>query len=84
MSFFDEPKKNAIVPVHESGRGYSEGDAKEEYVKWYKIICPRCKAQVGFPCYEDKRGIVDYRTICIARVVAYEAFEISGKSWGKE
>ena len=72
------PKKNEIVPVHESGRDYPEGMPKEEPIKFYKVICPRCKAQAGFPCFVNKRMGVSYTMVCIARVILYESFELSG------
>jgi hypothetical protein len=89
------PKKNEIVPIHESGRNYPEGDTKEEPIKYYKVKCPRCQAQPGFPCsVSRKRPEVSYTRICIARVVLYEAFELgsvdvngigrSGQKWGPE
>jgi hypothetical protein len=94
------PKKNAIVPVHESGKDYPEGDPKTEPIPYYVVICPRCKAQAGFPCFTNMaKKTCDYRTICIARVILYEAFKLGsvdiygtdrtghtfkGKSWGPE
>jgi hypothetical protein len=92
-----DSKKNAIV---ETGKEYAEGDPRLEPIKYYKVVCPRCKAQPGFPCFTDlKRRSVDYRTICISRVLLYEAFILGttdvngiskngytfkGKSWGPE
>lgn len=66
---------SAIVPVTESGKNYPEGDLSPDPIKYYKVRCPRCKAMPGFPCFKDTRQRVDYRTICIARVILYEVFE---------
>jgi hypothetical protein len=86
--------------VVESGRDFPEGDPKADPIKYYKVRCPRCGAQPGFPCFTDlKHRAVDYRTICISRLILYEAFELGavdvngisrnsptfkGKSWGQE
>ncbi len=80
------PKKKEIAPTYESSKGLmDERESPSEVpIKFYKVICPRCKAQAGFPCFVNKRMGVSYTVVCIARVILYEASEISGKSWGKE
>src|SRR5437867_156449 len=90
------PKKKEIAPVIESGKDYPEGERSEAPIEYYRVICPRCKAQSGFPCFIDqKKRAVSYTVVCIARVLAYEAFKIGsvderraspfkGKSWGPE
>lgn len=94
MSSMTPPEKpdTKNIPL-ESGKGLPEGDPKIETIRYYKVFCPKCRAFPGQPC--KFRGIVDYYSIHIPRIILFEAFELgsvdangmgrNGKpNWGKE
>jgi hypothetical protein len=70
-------------PIVESGKGLPEGQPREELLKYYKVLCPKCRNLPGFPCTfgqvdtpAGKKLVVDVWSIHIARVLAYEAYAL--------
>jgi len=75
----NDTKKGPIIPVQESGRDLPEDEPKQESLKYYQVLCPKCRARPGFPCCFNLVGEkpkLDPWSIHIARISAYEAYMI--------
>ena len=65
MSVFLPPSKDANV---------DDDQKPEPRLKFYDVVCSKCGAGIGYPCMNKMRQ-VDYFSIHIARVLAWEALE---------
>jgi len=73
--------KKPTTAIVESGKNYPEGQPKDETIRFYEVICPKCRARPGYPCTfgeantpQGKKVILDVFSIHIMRVLAYEAY----------
>ncbi len=80
MVFFLPPPSKDDKAKVESGRDLPEGTLNEKPVKYYEVLCPKCKARPGYPCtygYVGGRSVIDLWSIHIARVMLYEAYALN-------
>src|SRR5467141_2856032 len=76
----DDKKKNENAII-ESGKGLPEGNPEERPLKYFQVVCPKCRAANGYPCtfgtVASRNGshhIIDPYSIHISRVLLYEAY----------
>ncbi len=48
----------------------------EPLLRFYKVICPKCRAMPGKPCHFGRESRVDLFSIHIARIDLYEAYAL--------